>query len=65
MAAGAGGAADTGDAGAGGWEATTCAGGVLELAVPLVEIAVNATATAVTDRPPNIQGSKSRSLFIG
>jgi hypothetical protein len=55
-------AADTGaDIGA---VTVAAAGGGDGLAVLLVEIAVNATATAVTDRPPTIQGSKSRSLFM-
>ena len=34
-------------------------------AVRLDDTAVMATATAVADRAPNIQGSKSRSLFMG
>ena len=60
-------AAGVGDAGgadeASGCDAST-AGGLFGLAVLLVEIAVNATATAVADRPPSIQGSKSRSFFM-
>jgi hypothetical protein len=61
------GATAAGVAGAGdadGADDASAAGGAFSLAVLLVEIAVNATATAVADRPPSMKGSKSRSFFI-